>query len=285
MQGETAGLRIYSKPDSIPISIVTSMKTVSVRSRGRMIFLRAMIWSLIGLIYAPLFTGLNIGFRALGLDSLAFIPAAALAGAVGAAFYGAREVALAGTAIGLIVATLVFFGLPDALGVLEVAVVAMLIGVLLGLLARFPDRCSRGVPGKALAGLVAGGVCGALLALAEPYHQQPFQIAGTLAFLVSVNGVIYVATVPWWVKVTTPRRAMAYCNLTEAIVIGILASCAAAALWLVVGPLLGLLGDEELALSTALQRDVPVAIVGGLVGGAIGGALLEAFGFRMVHDI
>jgi hypothetical protein len=261
------------------------MADISVSSRGRSIFLRALIWSLVGLIYAPLFAGFNLGFRALGLDALAFVPAAALAGAVGAAFYGAREVALAGTAIGLVVATVVFFLLPDVLGVAEVAGVAAIVGMLLGVSVRFPDRCSRGVPGKAVAGFMAGVFCGALLTLAEPHHPHPFEIAAILAFLVSVNGIVYVATVRWWVGITTPKRATGYCNLIEAVVIGVLAACAAGALWLVVGPLLGFLGVEERALSTALQRDVPVAIMGGLIGGAVGGALLETFRFRMVHEI
>ncbi|WP_200381980.1 hypothetical protein [Thiococcus pfennigii] len=254
-------------------------------SRGAMIFLRALTWSLVGLIYAPLFTGLNIGFRALGADSLAFVPAAALAGAVGAAFYGAREVALVATAIGLTVATAVFFAWPGVLDVLQVALVAALIGTLLGILVRFPDRCSRGVPGKALAGLAAGGVCGVALMLAEPHHAEAFQIAGILAFLVSVNGILYVASVRWWVRVTTPRHPSRYCNLIEAIVIGVLAASAAGALWLVVGPLVDHLDAAELAVSSALQRDVPVAMMGGLIGGAVGGALLEAFRFRAVHDL
>ncbi|AGA90486.1 hypothetical protein Thimo_1709 [Thioflavicoccus mobilis 8321] len=260
--------------------------TVEIRSsRGATIFLRALIWSLFGVVYAPLFTGLNIGCHALGAEGFAFVPAAAVAGAVGAAFYGAREVALIATAIGLTVATVVFFVWPGALNVVEVASVAGLSGMLLGILVRFPDRCSRGVPGKAMAGLAAGALCGVALMLAEPHHAEHFQIGGILAFLVSVNGILYVASVRWWVRIMTPRRSSRYCNLIESVVIGILAACAAGALWLVVGPLFGLLDTSEIAVSNALQRDVPAAVMGGLIGGAVGGALLEAFRFRTVYDL
>jgi len=249
------------------------------------VFIRALIWSLVGLIYAPMFTGLNVGLRSLGLGAGAYLPAAALAGAVGAAFYGARQVAVAATAIGLGSGALMLATVPGRLDVGAAAAVAALVGVLLGLLVRFPDRCSRGVPGKALAGLAAGLLCGALLAVAELTLATVLPTAAVLAFLVSVNGILYVVSVRWWVGVTMPAGQSRYCNLIESIVIGILAACAAAALWLVAGSLMGVLAPAELELSSTLLQEIPLAIMGGLVGGAVGGALLETFRFRNVFDL
>lgn len=260
------------------------MTHVSAAPRRRNIFLRGLIWSLIGLIYAPLFTGLRVLFQGLGWEHAAFAPAAALAGAAGAAFYGARQVALAGTALGLVVASVLFFVVPGTVGLWPVVLSAALVGALLGAIARFPDRCSFSVPGKTLAGLVTGAACGGFMALVEPMHPQHFHIIGAVAFLVSVNGVLYVATVPWWVRRTGLNRGQA-CNLIEALVISGLAALAAGSLWVVSGPLIGVVEEPYLDLIATMHRDIPLAVVGGMLGGAVAGALLEAFRFRWVHDV
>ena len=69
-------------------------------SRSLDIFMRGLIWGFVGLIYAPLFTGIYVICWDLGLEHWSFVPAAALAGGVGAPFYGARQVALVGTLVG-----------------------------------------------------------------------------------------------------------------------------------------------------------------------------------------
>jgi hypothetical protein len=125
---------------------------------------------------------------------------------VGATFYGARQVALVGTLIGLVVTTVVMFAVPGKVGFWLVASSAAGAGVLIGWLLRFPDRCSLHVPGKAMAGLMTGAACGALLAFVEPLHPDSFHITAAVAFLVSVNGVLYVATLPWWVAGEDQRR-------------------------------------------------------------------------------
>ena len=77
------------------------MSTTLPASRTSLVFVRGLVWAIIGLIYAPLFTALFVLFQAMGLGHWAFAPAAAIAGAVGAAFYSAREVALIGAVIGV----------------------------------------------------------------------------------------------------------------------------------------------------------------------------------------
>lgn len=253
-------------------------------SRSRMIFLRGLIWSLIGLIYAPLFAALHVAFHALGFGHAALIPAAALSGAVGAAFYGARQVALAGTAIGVLVASAVLLALPGTIPLWHVTLAAGAVGAALGALVRFPDHCSLKVPGKTLAGLATGGACGLLLALAEPLHPEEFHITGTLAFLVGVNGVLYVATVRWWAGLAKINRGRS-CNLIEALVVSVLAAAAAGAVWAVGGPLTGAVDYGSRGILDVVHQQVPLAMVGGLLGGGVAGALLEAFGFSWVHDI
>jgi hypothetical protein len=252
-------------------------------SRIRLMFLRGLVWGLIGLIYAPLFLGLLAIFRDLGLGHAAFVPAAALAGGAGATLYGARQVALAGTVIGLTVASLVLLTSPQALGLWGAVGLAVLVGAALGWWVDFPERCSLQVPAKAVAGLTAGALCGGLLTLAESLHPFDFRAASTLAFLVSVTGVLYVATVTWWM-----RRAMAggnrYCGLIEVGVVALLAGLASGGLWLGAAPLMGL-GESGLsAVMANLESELPLATVGALLGGALAGVLLEAFGFRWVYD-
>lgn len=260
------------------------MSAIPSPARGRMIFLRALIWSLIGLIYAPLFAAFQVLFEGAGLAHTAYIPAAALAGAIGAAFYGARQVALAGTGIGLVVGSLLFVVLPGPVTLWQVVLGAAAVGAALGGLVRFPDRCSFNVPGKTLAGLAMGSFGGALLALAEWLHPQSFNIAGAVAFLVSVNGVLYVATVRWWVGLTRMRPGQA-CNVIEALVIAVLAAAAAGSLWVISGPLVGVVDDVWQGLIAAMHREIFWALAGGLFGGAVAGAMMEAFGFRWVHDV
>jgi hypothetical protein len=259
------------------------MRPLPAPSRIRLIFLRGLVWGLIGLIYAPLFLGLLAIFCDLGLGHAAFVPAAALASAAGATLYGARQVALAGTAIGLIVASLVLLTSPEALGLWGAVGLAVLVGAALGWWVDFPERCSLQVPAKAVAGLTAGALCGGALALAESLHPFEFRAASTLAFLVSVAGVLYVATVTWWV-----RRATAggnrYCDLIEIAVVALLAGLGSGGLWLGAAPLMGL-GESGLSAAMAnLEAELPLAMVGGVLGGAVAGVLLEAFGFRWVHD-
>ena len=262
-----------------------SLASVSSWSRWRLIVLRGLVWSLIGLIYAPLFAGMRILLQDAGLGHLAYVPAAAIAGAAGAAFYGAREVAILGTLVGMAVTTVLILTLPAPVGIWPIVLASLAVGVVVGLPIRFPRPCSANVPGKIMAGLAAGIAAGTLLALAEPLHASNFEIAAVVAFLVAVNGVLYVASVRWWVARASLVRGRRPCNLIEAGVIGLLAACAAAGLWPVAAPLMHALEPSLTPMVDAIHAAIPSAITGGMVGGAVGGAMLEAFRFQWVHDL
>jgi hypothetical protein len=259
------------------------MRAPPSESKIRLALLRSVVWALIGLIYAPLFLGLLAVFRDLGLGHAAFVPASLLATTVGAIFYGARQVGLAGTAIGLMVASLLLLIQPGAVGLWGAVGLATLVGGVLGWWVEFPERCSLQVPAKAVAGLTSGALSGAVLALAEPLHPFDFRAASTLAFLVSVNGVLYVSTVSWWL-----RRAAAgdnrHCGAVEVGVVALLSGLAAGGLWLGASPLVGLSETGLSPVLASLEAELPLAMVGGVFGGALVGVLLQGFGFRWVHD-
>jgi hypothetical protein len=147
----------------------------------------------------------------------------------------------------------------------------------------FPDRCSLRVPAKAVAGLTTGVLCGALLALAEALHPFDFRGAASLAFLVSVNGILYIASVPWWVR-RSAFEGNRSCDAIEGLVVALLAGLAAGGLWLGAAPLMGL-PSSSLGLALAgLESELPMATFGAGFGGALAGVLLELFGFRWVHE-
>jgi hypothetical protein len=250
----------------------------------RLVFLRGLIWSLIGLIYAPLFTGLSELLRGFGLGHWAFVPAAALAGGVGAALYGARQVALAGTAIGLLAGSVAILALPDPVRLSQLIIVGALAGVVIGGLVRFPNRCSYHVPGKSLTGLATGAIAGGILVFMEPMQTIPFQTAEVVAFLVSVNGVLYVAAVRPIARVLVSSRGQP-CHLIQSLVVALLAATAAGSLWVVATPLLEIADANYAATINTILANIPHAIFGGMLGGAVAGSMLEAFRFRWVHEV
>ncbi len=249
-------------------------------------FLRGIIWSLIGMIYAPLFIGLVELLEASGLEYGAYVAAAAVAGAVGAALYGAREIALIASAVGALVGVLALMLFAAEGVVLQVAWTAAGLAALIALIVRFPTRCSRHVAGKAMAGLGTGAFSGVILTLAEPFHPRPFSAFGMLAFLVSFNGILYVATVRWWLMLSYRLRCESrHCDLIESIVMATLAGLAAGSVWMAIGPLLELPAGLWQVASSGLHERVATAALGGMLGGGVAGMLLEWFRFSWVHDL
>lgn len=255
-------------------------------SRLGLIFLRGIIWGLIGLVYAPLFTGTLELLRGAGFDHATYVIAAALAGAVGAVLYGAREVALISTGLGVTVGVCVLIFFPGQVSFLQSVLIAAGLAAGVGITVPFPSRCARNVPGKTLAGLASGVLGGAVLAIAEPWHPATFSLFAVLAFLVSVNGVLYVASVRWWVSLARCTRIESQpCYLVESLIMAILAGVAAGSVWMVSGPLLDLGGGLWHQASLAMQYEIPQAILGAVLGGVTAGMLLETFRFRWVHDL
>ena len=250
-------------------------------SRSSLVMFRGLVWAIIGLIYAPLFTALLILFEAMGYGHWSFGPAGAIAGAVGAAFYSAWRLALVGTLIGLVAATLLFIILPGTVAFWQVALAAALVAALMDRMTRFPDRCVLQAPRKGMAGLLSGFCCGGLLGAIESLHSFTFNVIAVVAFMVSVNGTVYSAALSWWLRQARVKGGWS-CQVIESLVIGMVATVAAGSLWVFGGPLIGAIDGSHYAFLNTLQALMPGAIFGGAVAGAVTGALLEAFDFDWV---
>jgi hypothetical protein len=257
----------------------------SLRHPARLAFLRAIIWGLIGLIYAPLFIGLVAVFGFLGSGPWIYAGAAATAGGAGAALYSGRDVALLGAGAGVGVGVLTLLVVPDLLRFEHIALIAAVIAVVISLQPAFPVRCDRKVPVKMLLGVATGALCGVALGIAEPLHPRPFSTFALLAFLVSVNGILYVASVAWLLPVVRGTRPpVVPCNWVEALVAGSLAALAAGSVWMMAGPFMRHQSPLVQSVSDAIYNQLPMALLGGIVGGAIAGALLATFRFPWVHE-
>lgn len=238
------------------------------------------------MIYAPLFTGLAELLKGLAVDAFAYLIAAAVTGAIGAVLYGARELSLISSALGAGVGVVLLIALTGQATFVQAVAIAAVIAAAAGLTVRFPSRCSRNVGAKALAGLMAGAIGGALLTLAELLHPEPFAMFVVLSFLVSVNGILYVSSVGWWVKVSHQLRRTAFpCYLIEAAIMAMLAGIAAGSVWMIGGPLTAPDAGLWQTASMEMHHVIPQAILGGLLGGGIAGMLLEFFRFSWVHDL
>ncbi len=254
--------------------------------RWRLVLLRGIVWSLVGLIYAPLFAGLMELLIRVGGGVFANVMAAGIAGLACAVLYGSRALALISTGLGVSVGVVLLIVLPDQVSVGAVVCMAAALAGVVGLTVPFPERDSCQVPGKAVAGLMAGAVGGVGLISTELLLATPLSRVAALAFLVSVSGVLYVATVRGWVDgLCRKRQASPARALLATAIMALLAAVAAGSVWMINGPLLTLGDPLWQAASVAMYHAMPQTILGGLIGGGLAGMLLEIFRFSWVNDL
>lgn len=252
-------------------------------SGKRQIVLRSLIWAIIGVIYAPLYLALDRLFLLAGLGAWSLIPAAALAGAAGAMLYGARQVAIAASLIGVSTGSILLLVPGAAEALWQPALVGLLAGIAGGVFVQFPGTCTLHVVAKIVAGLFSGALCGTVLALLELQWPVVQLDAAAVAFLVSVNGVIYVATLSLWITLLRPVDAVSN-RLKQALVIGIVAMLTAASVWIVSKSIAGNVAGPMAQALMDLPSRLPGVLMAGTMAGAITGALLEVFRFRWVLD-
>ncbi len=249
----------------------------------RQLFVRAILWALIGAIYAPLFIVLE-ALMAPHLGAFAFVGAATAAGAIGASYYSARQAALAASLIGAGGSLLVLMLFHEHAAFWHTALLCGALGVAAGFLIEFPTRCTANVPAKALVGALTGALSGAVLAALGLLNLGVSPVVA-VAFLVSVNGVLYVASVRWVAGNAggLPRR---WCPVAEAIVIGLVAVIVGGSLWAFASTLSGYDRSGLLVQvieSTAAQ--LPLAVAAGAMAGGVTGSLLELFDFDWIDDL
>ncbi|MBK1649308.1 hypothetical protein [Rhabdochromatium marinum] len=263
---------------------MTTATNAAAAADKRHVLMRAMIWAIIGVIYAPLYIALEALFRLASLGAWSFVPAAALAGGAGAMLYSARQVAIAASLIGVTTGSILLLipGVDQKLWLSALA--GLLAGLAGGFVARFPRLCTSHVLAKALAGISTGALCGAVLALAEPVVPLVQLDAAAVAFLVSVSGVLYNTILPFWIKIffridDVPRR------WKQAPVIGIVAMLTAASVWIVYKSISGNVSEPMAVALMGVPDRLPMALMAGALSGAITGALLEVFRFPWALDV
>lgn len=263
---------------------MTTASNAATIPEKRHVVLRAMIWAIVGVIYAPLFVALDDLFRLGGLGAWAFVPAAALAGGAGAMLYGARQVAIAASLIGVSTGSILLLVPGAATDLWQPALLGLVAGVAGGFFVSFPIACTSQVFPKAVTGIASGALCGVLLAAAAPYLPAVELEAVVVAFLVSVNGVIYVVTLQPWIRLLAPVERLDT-RWKEALVIGVVAMLTAASVWIVSKSITGDVSSPMAMALMGLPNSLPSTLMAGAVAGAITGALLEIFRFRWVLDV
>lgn len=249
----------------------------------RQLLMRALLWALIGAIYAPLFIVLEALLEPY-LGPLAFVAAATGAGAIGASYYSARQAALAASLIGVVTTLFVLILFFEHAAFWHAALLCGVLGLATGLLIEFPTRCTANVPAKALVGALSGAVSGTVLSLVAMLGVGLSPVVA-VAFLVSVNGVIFVASVR---KVATatgglPRR---WCPVAEGLVIGVIAVIVGGSFWAFANMVSGY--DRPgffLDVVESTSSALPLAVAAGIAAGSVTGAMLELFNFAWVDDL
>ncbi|MCG6940044.1 MAG: hypothetical protein LJE69_02200 [Thiohalocapsa sp.] len=241
------------------------------------VLIRAAVWTLIGMIYAPLYLVVS-QLLAPALGAFASVAAAGIAGGIGAAFYGARQLALTASLIGTGCA---MPAMAAGTAPWLPSLAAVLVSIAVGFLVRFPRRCTEDVGLKVLVGFGMGTLAGALLLAGERLVGVQLPMPAVLAFQVSVTGVLYVGVI-----VMRPVHALTrgrFCDLSEGLVIAVIAVIAA-------NGLAGLAGifDEGASsgpLTTILlhvSEQLPAGLIAAMFAGAVAGGLLELFEFDWV---
>jgi hypothetical protein len=164
-----------------------------------------------------------------------------------------------------------------------VSLAAGSLSIAAGLLVRFPSRCTAEVGTKVLAGSATGATAGGLLLVAEQLAGLRLPAPATLAFLVSVTGVLYVSVLN-----ARPVRTLGrgrYCDISEGLVIAVIAVVAANGLLAFAGVFSV---EDPGALTGALLRvtqELPPTLLAAMFAGAVAGGLLELFEFDWVDRV
>jgi hypothetical protein len=235
------------------------------------------------MIYAPLYVVLR-ELLTPTLAGFSGLLAAAAAGSIGAAFYGARQLALTASVIGVCSALVLLMAVGPQVAAWLIVGFAVLLSLIAGAAVDFPHRCTARIGLKFLIGGGMGAVAGALLLAADRLVASSLPTAAAVALLVSVTGVLYVAGMNLRGLPGRSGRSR-FCSLTEGVVIAVIAVVVANSM----AAFAGLFAEEGAGPLTealvATAHHLPFALLGGMIAGAITGGLLELFEFEWVDRI
>jgi len=240
------------------------------------VLIYAIIWGLVGAIFGGLYIGFVNMLAPLQMGDLAVVPAAALAGAVGAAFYGSFQIAIIGTLAGA-VSGISYQVVADNLHAGEMALVSLVAGVVAGYLYGYRHEAVSGALMKSLTGLLAGTLAGGVAWLLT---QAGLSLNGFLsaALLVPVTGTFYIYGVYRLVSRMDCRIPL---PLVGSLVAGVLSVLVAGSIWTVHEAV-----TQGYLLPAAAPTDVlgvMGAILGGTLGGLLTGGLYAGLGLSWLH--
>ncbi|WP_428604842.1 hypothetical protein [Sedimenticola sp.] len=256
-------------------SATSASLRIGYHSRKSDLLIRAIIWGFVGSIFG----GLYIGFIGMLIPSIAgnwvIIPAAAFAGAVGAAFYGSFQVAIIGTLAGA--ASGIGYLIVAENGQLsEMSAVSLVAGVVAGFIYGNTHREVSGALMKALTGLVAGALAGSLLWLSLWVGAVLNSFFSAL-ILVPITGAFYVSGT---YRLTDRLACRLPLPMVGSLVAALLSVVIAGSIWSVHE---AMLASYQLAASTtepaALIRTLG-SILGGAIGGMVAGGLFARVGLK-----
>jgi hypothetical protein len=239
---------------------------------------RSIIWGLIGGIYGGLFIGFKELMISLGHAEIAVIPAAALAGAVGAAFYGSIRVAMLGTLAGLFSGVTYLLAISEA-NIQHLAILAGFCGVAVGFIYGTLRPAVSGALMKSLTGLVSGGMAGALIWFIGTFGIaiSDVIVAGILAPL---TGTFYIF---WMFKLVDKMQCKLPLPLVGAIVAGLLSVVVAGSVWVIQGALLEAVDAVTVQSQNGSFGEILACITCAIAGGAIVGGNFAMIGLRWLR--
>lgn len=261
--------------DGVASSHLPGQQIANYHNRRSDIFIRAIIWGIVGSIFG----GLYFGFVGMLMPQVAsdwvVIPAAAFAGAVGAAFYGSFQVAIIGTLAGSS-SGIAYLAIASDLQFNEMAAVSLMAGTVAGFIYGNTHYEVSGALLKALTGLVAGVAAGTLVWLLT---LTGVRLNGyvTAAVLVPFTGMFYVFGVFRLIDRLECRLPL---PLVGSLVAATLSVVVAGGIWSVHE---SMQASYTLSAATAEHNGLkPIlgSILGGVSGGLVAGGLYARVGLR-----
>lgn len=236
---------------------------------------RATIWALAGALFGGVFFGLHEVFGTFGgAPWLMLTLAVALAGAVTSAFFGAMQVAVLGTMVGVLVGIVFLMLAVDPERPMIMLGAAMGAGLVAGSFYSGSSAIRSRPLGQTVSGLLAGCVAGPILHLLAASLGFGGSMLLLAALAVSLVGIFYLIASRWVLSLCSEWMSA---KMSGPVVAGLVAAAVATSMWLIGGSVTGGVELPEAALG---ERLLPVtqSLIGGALGGAIGGAVLEILG-------
>lgn len=260
--------------NGIHSSVSTTQSNSTFANHKSEIFVRAIIWAFVGSIFGGLYIGFISMLESLELGHLVIVPAAAFAGAVGAAFYGSFQVAIIGTLAGS-VSGIGYMVAAENLQMNELAIVSLFAGVVAGFLYGNTHNAVSGALMKALTGLIAGTIAGLTLWLITLGGFAPNSYV-TGAFLVPITGALYIVGI---LSIISNLQCKLPLPLVGAVVAGALSVVVAGSIWSVNEAVLTSYEVTAVANSQIDFTQIIGSVLGGATGGLIAGGIYAWLGF------